>query len=85
MRLSIGREGYAGVMTDWKRAALRRFLWTIALAVVGLVVVVVSKSRTWDIIGWAVVAAAVTIAIGLAFLEVGYSEDRERAREKRGR
>ena len=71
-------------MTDWRRAAARRFAAALALALVGVVVVLVAEDTTVDIIGWGIVGAAATIAIGLVFLEVGYSEDRERARDDRG-
>lgn len=36
---------------------------------------------TLRIVGWGVIATAVTVAISLVFLEVGYSEDRARAGE----
>jgi hypothetical protein len=54
------------------------------LAVAGTVVVVAS-SDVGRIIGWGLVALAITLAISLVFLEVGYSEDRERARQARRR
>lgn len=66
---------------DWKRRALRRALWPMLIALAGFVVVLIGKDDTLGIIGWAIVGAAVTVAIGLVFLEVGYSEDRERAAE----
>jgi len=72
-------------MTDWKRAALRRLIVPLALVVAGLVVVLASSDRTVEIVGWGVVCAGITVAIALAFLEVGYSEDRERSRSKHGR
>lgn len=62
---------------DWRRAALRRFLVPLAIAIAGIVLVV-ATSGTAEIIGGGVIALAVTIAISLAFLEIGYSEDRER-------
>lgn len=62
---------------DWRRAAARRFLVPIAIAIVGFVLIA-ATSGTAEIIGGGVVALAVTIAISLAFLEVGYSEDRDR-------
>ncbi len=67
---------------DWRRAAARRFLVPLAIAIAGIVVVAIS-SGTAEIVGGGLIALAVTIAISLAFLEVGYSEDRAREREKR--
>ena len=66
---------------DWRRRAARRALWPMLIAVAGFVVVVIGKDGTLGIIGWAIVGAAVAVAISLVFLEVGYSEDRERAAE----
>jgi hypothetical protein len=66
------------------RAAAGRFLVPMAVVVVGIVLI-----AGWDgvmrIIGWGAVAIAITIALSLVFLEVGYSEDRARARERRPR
>ena len=66
---------------DWRRAAGRRFLLPLAIAVVGLAVTA-ATSGTARIVGGGIVAVAVTVAISLTFLEVGYSEDRDRAREQ---
>lgn len=68
---------------DWRRRALRRAVWPLLVAVAGFVVVIIGEDGKLGIIGWAIVGAAVTIAIALVFLEVGYSEDRERAAEAR--
>ena len=68
---------------DWRRAAARRFLVSLVIAIAGVVVIAVG-SGTAEIIGGGVVAVAVTVAINLAFLEVGYSEDRARERDERG-
>ena len=64
---------------DWRRAALRRFLATLAIAVVGAVLVL-ATSGTVELIGAALIGLAATVAVSLAFLEVGYSEDRARER-----
>jgi amino acid permease len=64
---------------DWRRAALRRFLVPIAMAVAGIALVL-ATSGTAELVGAAVIALAVTVAVSLAFLEVGYSEDRARER-----
>lgn len=60
---------------------MRRAVWPLAIAVVGFVIVLIGRDGALGIIGWGVVGAGVTVAIGLVFLEVGYSEDRERAAE----
>lgn len=67
--------------TDWKRRAARRALLPLLIALAGFVLVLIGRDDTLGIIGWGVVGAGITIAIGLVFLEVGYSEDRERAAE----
>jgi uncharacterized oligopeptide transporter (OPT) family protein len=69
---------------DWRRAARRRFVLPLVIAVIGIVVALVT-SGVAEIIGWGLVAVALTIAISLVFLEVGLSEDREREREARRR
>ncbi len=66
---------------DYKRRAMHRAKWPVTLAVIGFVIVLIGKDDTLGIIGWGVVGLGITIAIGLVFLEVGYSEDRERAAE----
>ncbi len=66
---------------DYKRRAVHRAKWPVALAVIGFVIVLIGKDDTLGIIGWGIVGAGVTVAIALVFLEVGYSEDRERAAE----
>lgn len=66
---------------DWRRRAARRSILPLAVAVAGFVLVLIGKDGTLGIVGWGIVGAGVTIAISLVFLEVGYSEDRERAAE----
>jgi hypothetical protein len=63
-------------------AASRRFLVPVAVGLAGAVLIA-TTSGTADTIGWGVLAIALVGAISLAFLEVGYSEDRQRARERR--
>jgi hypothetical protein len=60
-----------------------RWLLPPAMALVG-VVVGLATSGTASIVGWTLVAVAITVAVSLAFLEVGYSEDRARARGEYG-
>lgn len=62
---------------DWRRAAARRFLVPLAIAIAGIVLIA-ATSGTVEIVGGGLLALAVTIAISLVFLEVGYSEDRDR-------
>ncbi len=68
----------------WRAAAARRMLVPLLIAVAGIVVIAVADG-TARIIGWGVLAVAVTVALSLVFLEVGYSEERARAREERAR
>jgi hypothetical protein len=67
---------------DWRRAAARRFVVPLAIALVGLVLIL-ATSGIAEIVGGGVVAVAVTIAVSLVFLEVGLSEDRERDERSR--
>ena len=64
---------------DWRKAALRRFLVPIAMTVLGIALVL-ATSGTAELVGATVIALAATVAVSLAFLEVGYSEDRARER-----
>ena len=66
---------------DRRRAATRRFLVPVAIAALGIVLIA-TTSETVSIVGWGTFAVAVTVAISLIFLEIGYSEDRARAREE---
>ena len=61
-----------------------RWLAPVAILVAGVVVVIVASSTTADIVGGAIIAVAVTVAVSLAFLEVGLSEDRARERGEYG-
>lgn len=64
----------------WRASAARRFVLALAVAMIGLVGIVVT-SGTATIAAGAVLTAGVMLAISFVFLEIGYSEDRERARE----
>lgn len=66
---------------DWRRAAARRALLPLVIAVAGLIVILVGEGAA-TIVGWGIVAVGVTVAISLVFLEIGYSEERDRAREQ---
>ena len=67
---------------DWQRAAARRALLPIAIALIGAVGVLTTQG-TLRIVGWGVIAIAMTVAVALVFLEVGYSEDRARNRDSK--
>ena len=65
-----------------RRAAARRFVAPLVIAAAAIVVIVAAE--WWvQVIGWGLLAAALALAISLVFLEVGYSEDRARDRERR--
>jgi uncharacterized Tic20 family protein len=74
-------SGQGSEERDWRAAAARRFVVPLVIALVGIVVVVVTDG-TARIVGAGVIAVAVVVAISLVFLEVGLSEDRERARDE---
>ena len=68
----------------WRGAAARRFLVPLAIAAAGIVLIAATTGVA-RIVGWGVLAVAVTVAMSLVFLEIGYSEDRARARDERAR
>jgi hypothetical protein len=76
-----GRRAAAPADEGWRRAAARRFLVPLAVAAAGIVLVA-GWAGVVRIIGWGVIAIAIVIALSLVFLEVGYSEDRARARRR---
>jgi hypothetical protein len=59
--------------------ATRRLLLAVLPAIAGLALIL-AGSGTAEIIGWGLLGVALTIAVSLVFLEIGYGEDRERAR-----
>lgn len=68
----------------WQRAAAARFAGALVIAAAGIVLIVAGDGTT-DIVGWTVFGIALTLVLSFVFLEVGYSEDRERAREEPAR
>lgn len=66
---------------EWVKAARRRAILPALLVLAGLVIVAAGSS----LVGWTVFSIGLTLAIALAFLEIGYSEDRARDAERRGR
>jgi hypothetical protein len=88
-RTSTGsRAGEPGMQDTrehaWRAAAARRALVPLALAAAA-VVVIAATGGTARVIGWGLLGVAVAVALSLMFLEVGYSEDRARARAERRR
>ena len=53
------------------------------LVIAGVVCVAVFGAGTGQFVGFTLIGVGLVLATGLAFLEVGLSEDRERAREQR--
>jgi hypothetical protein len=66
-----------------RRVAVTRIAPPLALAVVGVVLATAWSSTAAQAAGFALVGIACVIAVSLAFLEIGLSEDRERARAQR--
>ena len=56
----------------------------LALLAAGIVLAAVGSSVLVTAIGWALFGAALVILVSLAFLLVGESEDRDRARNPNG-
>jgi hypothetical protein len=68
----------------WRGPALRRLLVPIAIAIPGIVLTAATDGIVFAI-GWGLIGVALVIALSLAFLEVGLSEDRQRAADERRR
>ena len=60
-----------------------RWIIPVALLLVGIVVIIVGSGIA-DAIGGGLMAVALVVAVSLAFLEVGLSEDRARERGEYG-
>ncbi len=65
------------------RARVATYGSTALVIVAGAVCLAVLSDGTGEIVGSALIGAGLIIALGLAFFEVGLSEDRERARESK--
>jgi xanthosine utilization system XapX-like protein len=65
---------------NWRRAAARRAMLPVAIALIGIVGVIAGEGML-RIVAWGVIGVAVTVATALVFLEIGYSEDRGRTRD----
>jgi fatty acid desaturase len=68
---------------DWRRAARLRFGAAAALFVIGAVLAAVGDGVA-DLVAVVVMGVAAVLAVSFVFLEIGLSEDRERAREGPG-
>ncbi|MGZ6641227.1 MAG: hypothetical protein ACXVFT_05240 [Solirubrobacteraceae bacterium] len=66
---------------SWRAAAVRRFAAALALTVAGLVLVALAGGIALELVGWTVFGLGLVLAVSFVFLEVGYSEDRERRRD----
>jgi len=69
---------------DWRRAARLRFALAGALFAIGVLLAAVGDGWV-DIAGVVIGGIGATLAVVFVFLEIGLSEDRERAREERQR
>jgi hypothetical protein len=65
------------------RRPAARWLLPVVIAVIG-VILVIAASGTVAIVGGGLIGVAAVLAVSLGFLEVGYSEDRARARGEYG-
>jgi len=62
-----------------------RIVWfgsTALLVIAGAVCAAAVVGETGQLVGFSLIGVGLVIATGLVFLEVGLSEDRERARER---
>jgi hypothetical protein len=65
------------------RARIVAFGSTGLLVIAGVVCVAVFSGGSGQFVGFTLIGVGIVIATGLVFLEVGLSEDRDRAREQR--
>jgi hypothetical protein len=65
-----------------RRARIALYGSTALLIVAGAVCAAAFGGGTVQFVGFLLIGAGLIIAMGLVFLEVGLSEDRERARER---
>jgi hypothetical protein len=65
-----------------RRARIALYGSTALLIVAGVVCAAAFGGGTIQFVGFLLIGAGLIIAMGLVFLEVGLSEDRERARER---
>ena len=65
-----------------RRARIALYGSTALLVIAGAVCAAAFGGGTVQFVGFLLIGAGLIIAMGLVFLEVGLSEDRERARER---
>jgi len=71
-----------GMSTRWR---LRRYGPAALVAVAGIVCAALSGSKGVEIAGYTIMTLGFGAIVLLVFYEIGLSEDRERAKEERGR
>jgi hypothetical protein len=64
------------------RTRIAAFGSTMLMVIAGAVCAAAFSDDTGHFVGYVLIGVGLTIATGLVFLEVGFSEDRERARER---
>jgi cell division protein FtsW (lipid II flippase) len=67
------------------RSRLLSFGTAAVLVIVGIALAAVSSISLWQIVGAVLSGLGLILAVSLAFLEVGLSEDHARERDERGR
>ena len=67
------------------RARIVAYGLTGLLVVAGAVCAAIFGGETGQLVGFSLIGVGLILATGLVFLEVGLSEDRERAREQQAR
>ncbi len=65
-----------------KRTRIASFGGTACMVLAGAVCTALFSSEAGQLVGFSLIGVGLILATGLVFLEVGLSEDRERAREQ---
>ena len=81
MREAMGASGSSGAgngRPDWQRRAIRRFAGALVLIIVGSIIAATQDGDA-AAIGWGISGLGMTLATIFLFLEIGLSEDRDRA------
>jgi hypothetical protein len=66
---------------DWRRAARRRFGVLLGVIVAGVLLAAIA-SGALQIVGVGLLCVSAVAGVSLVFLEIGYSEDRDRQRDR---
>jgi hypothetical protein len=77
MRAS-GSSGAGSGRPDWQRRAIRRFAGALVLIIIGSIIAATQDGDA-EAIGWGISGLGMTLATIFLFLEIGLSEDRDRA------